>query len=126
MQKIGEFHILKWLVFPSMSLTLAGIVAWFNVVVFGLKDGAFYIAAVAIIALFSIAINKYVSSQNSRLAIAAFCFEILLILVLAANAIYSLSIQREMGVARLAEQTRSEDLKNISTLKSRTETRDAR
>jgi len=122
MAKRKEFSILKWLVFPSMSLTLAAIVAWFNIVVFGLRDGAFYIAAVAIIAAFSIAINKYVGAENSRLAVAAFVFEIMLILVLGCNAIYSLSIQREMAVARQAEQSNLEALREIKQLKgSRTQ-----
>src|SRR5262245_39441797 len=122
MRRIREFGILKWLVFPSMSLTLAGCVAWFNIVVFGLRDGAFYIAAVAIIALFSIAINKYVGAENSRLAVAAFVFEVLLILVLGANAIYSLSIQREMSVARLAETNQKETITEIGKLRgSRTQ-----
>jgi len=88
MEKIREFGILKWLVFPSMSLTLAAIVAWFNLTVFGWRDGAFYFAAVAIIAAFSIAINNYVGSNSSRLAVAAFVFEILLILTLGVNAVY--------------------------------------
>ena len=115
--------MLKWLVFPSMSLTLAGIVAWFNITVFGWENGVFYIAAVAIIALFSIAINKYVGSDTSRLAVAAFIFEILLILVLGANAIYSLSIQREMAVApRQAETSQKETIKEIGKLRgSRTQ-----
>jgi hypothetical protein len=91
---------LKWLVFLSISLTLAAIVAWLNISVFALKDGAFYMAAVAIIAAFSIAINRCVGSNSVRLAVAAFVFELFLILALAANSVYSLSVLREMKVAR--------------------------
>src|SRR5262245_270817 len=125
MNKKREFTALKWLVFPSMSLTLAAIVAWFNVTIFGWRDGIFYIAAVAVIALFSVAITKYVGADNMRLAVAAFVVELLLILVLGANAIYCLSVQREMVIARQSEASRSEDLKTITKLRSRTAQRDA-
>jgi hypothetical protein len=131
MPRRKEFSILKWLIFPSMSLSLAAIVAWFNLTVFGLRDGIFYISAVMIIAGFSIAINKYVKllededPSNDYLAKAAFVFEILLILALGANAIYSLSVQREMSIARQAEQANISALQEIKQLKSRQAQRDA-
>src|SRR5262249_4863910 len=90
MSKRKELSVLKWLVVPSLSLTLGAIIAYVNVSVFG-GDGWIYTGIVAVIVAFSIAINKYVSSPSSRLAVAAFCFEILLSLALLANAAYCLS-----------------------------------
>jgi hypothetical protein len=131
MPRRKEFSILKWLIFPSMSLSLAAIVAWFNLTVFGLRDGIFYIVAVSLIAAFSISINKYVrlfdddDPSNDYLAKAAFVFEILLILALGANAIYSLSVQRDMSIARQTEQSNIAALQEIKQLKSRQAQRDA-
>ncbi len=125
MSHTKEFSILKWLVFPSLTLALAGVIAYFNVRVFGLEDGAPYIIVVGVLTGFSIAINKYIGSENVALARAAFILEIILALALAINAAYSFSVQRDMSIARQSEQTRSDDLKTISSLKSRTAQRDA-
>lgn len=125
MSHTKDFSILKWLVFPSLTLALAGVIAYFNVRVFGLEDGAPYIIVVGVLTGFSIAINKYIGSENVALARAAFILEISLALALAINAAYSFSVQRDMSVARQSEQTRSDDLKTISSLKSRTAQRDA-
>jgi hypothetical protein len=67
----------------------------------------------------------YVVSYSSRLAVAAFVFEIILILPLGANAIYSLSVWWEMAVARQAEQANIEAIREIKRLKSREAQRDA-
>jgi hypothetical protein len=120
-----DFSILKWIVFPSLTLALGGVVAWFNIKVFGIEDGLPYVIIVAVLVGFSIAINKYTSSKNVALARAAFVLEIVLSLALALNAAYSFSVQRDMSMARQSEQSRSEDLKTISGLKSRTAQRDA-
>jgi hypothetical protein len=40
-KKKKEFSILKWIVFPLNSLVLAGVIAYFNLTVFGMRDGAF-------------------------------------------------------------------------------------
>src|SRR5207245_6845734 len=60
MKRRKPFSILKWLVFPSLTLALAIIVAWFNVTTFGWQDGAPYLLIVAAITGFLIAFNKYV------------------------------------------------------------------
>jgi 4-amino-4-deoxy-L-arabinose transferase-like glycosyltransferase len=117
-----EFTILKWIVFPCTSLILAAVIAWFNLVTFPLADGLPYVAVVALICGFSIAITKYTSSQNSGLARAAFIFEICLTAVLIANAAYSLSVQRKMAVAKMAETSQQNQIEQIGKLKgSRTQ-----
>jgi hypothetical protein len=125
MAQTKDFSILKWLIFPSLTLALGATIAFFNVRVFGFEDGLPYIVIVAVLVAFSIAINRYISSENTALARAAFVLEIVLIFALMLNAAYSVSVQREMSVARQAENARSEDLKTISSLKSRTAQRDA-
>src|SRR5262249_43559694 len=46
MSKRKPFSILKWLIFPSLTLALASTIAWFNLSMFGWKDGAVYIGVV--------------------------------------------------------------------------------
>jgi len=131
MKQRKPFSILKWLVFPSLSLALAATVAWFNLRAFGWEDGAIYIAVVAAITLFSIAINKYVKltddddPTNDHLAVTAFVFEIVLTLALAINAAYSLSVQREMSIARQSKALQSEDLKSVGGIRDRKAQREA-
>lgn len=131
MEKRKPFSILKWLVFPSLSLALAATVAWFNIRAFGWEDGAIYCVVVAAITLFSIAINKYVrmsddgDSASNDLAVTAFIFEIVLTLALAINAAYSLSVQREMSVARQSKAAQSEDLKTVKGIRDRRAQREA-
>jgi hypothetical protein len=131
MTKRKPFSILKWLVFPSLSLALAATVAWFNLRAFGWEDGAIYLAVVAAITLFSIAITKYVrlsdddDPSNDHLAVTAFIFEIVLTLALVINAAYSLSVQREMSIARQSKAAQSEDLKSVSGIRDRRAQREA-
>src|SRR5215510_4536660 len=97
-----EFSILKWIIFPAMSIVLSGIVAWFNVKIFGVSDGMPYVFAVLLIAAFSVAINKYTLSENRALAFAAFVGECFLTAILIGSASYSLYVQREMSVAGMS------------------------
>jgi len=122
MAKRKEFSILKWIVFPLNSVTLAAIVAYFNITVFGLRDGLPYSIIVAMIGVFSIVINKYTESDNRNLARAAFVFEICLTVALVINACYSVSVQRKMSVARMAETNQKETITEIGKLRgSRTQ-----
>ncbi len=117
-----EFSILKWIVFPLNSVVLAAIIAYFNITVFGLRDGLPYSIIVGMIGVFSIVINKYTESENRSLARAAFVFEIVLTCALVINACYSVSIQRKMSVARMAESSQKDTIGEISKLKgSRTQ-----
>jgi len=131
MKQRKPFSILKWLVFPSLTLALAATIAWFNVRAFGWEDGAVYLGVVAAITLFSIAINKYVKliddddPTNDRLAVTAFVFEIILTVALIINAAYSLSVQREMSVARQREATQGKNLETVTKLRSRGAQREA-
>jgi len=120
--KRKEFSVLKWIIFPLNSVVLAGIVAYFNVTVFGYRDGLPYTAIVCLIGVFSILINKYTESDNRDLAKAAFVFEIILTGALIVNAVYSVSVQRKMSVARMAETNQKETITEIGKLRgSRTQ-----
>ena len=122
MTKRKEFSILKWLIFPANSLILAGCIAWFNLSVFGFDDGLPYTLIVALICVFSIVINKYTESDNRTLARAAFIFEIVLTVALVVNAAYSISVQRKMSVAKMAETSQADTIDKISKLRgSRTQ-----
>jgi len=125
MAKRKEFSILKWIVFPLNSVTLAAIVAYFNITVFGLRDGLPYSIIVAMIGVFSIVINKYTESDNRNLARAAFVFEICLTVALVINACYSVSVQRKMSVARMAETNQKETITEIGKLRGARTQREA-
>ena len=113
---------MKWIIFPANSVILAAIIAYFNITVFGLRDGLPYSIIVGMIGLFSIVINKYTESDNRSLAKAAFVFEIFLTIALVTNATYSISVQRKMSVAKMAETNQKETITEISKLKgSRTQ-----
>lgn len=121
-KKRKEFSVLKWIVFPLNSVVLAGIVAYFNLTVFGMHDGLPYTAIVCLIGVFSVIINKYTESDYRSLARAAFVFEIVLTAALIINACYSVSVQRKMSVARMAETSQKETIGEISKLRgSRTQ-----
>src|SRR5262245_28242937 len=121
-KKRKEFSVLKWIIFPLNSVVLAGIVAYFNITVFGYHDGLPYTAIVALIGVFSILINRYTESDNRSLAKAAFVFEIFLTAALIVNACYSVSVQRKMSVARMAESSQKDTIGEIAKLKgSRTQ-----
>lgn len=122
MNKRKDFSVLKWIVFPLNSVVLASIIAYFNITVFGLRDGLPYTLIVALIGVFSIIINKYTESDNRSLARAAFIFEICLTAALVINACYSVSVQRKMSVARMAETTQKDTINEIGKLRgSRTQ-----
>src|SRR5262245_7474411 len=116
-RKKKEFSILKWVIFPLNSITLAAIVAFFNLSIFGYRDGLPYSIIVCLIGLFSIVINRYTESSNRTLARAAFIFEITLTVALIINACYSVSVQRRMSVARMAESSQAETIDKISKLR---------
>jgi hypothetical protein len=117
MAKKKEFSILKWIIFPLNSVLLAGVIAWFNLRVFGWDDGLPYSLIVALIGIFSIIINKYTESENRTLARATFVFEIILTAALIGNAAWSLSVQREMSVARMGEASQKETITEIGKLR---------
>lgn len=125
MAKKKEFSILKWIIFPLNSIVLAGVIAWFNLSVFGWQDGLPYSLIVGLIGIFSIIINKYTESENRTLARATFVFEIILTAALIGNAAWSISVQREMSVARLGETNQKETIAEIGKLKGGRTQRDA-
>src|SRR5262249_14177700 len=92
-------------------------IAWFNLTVFGMKDGAPYVAVVTLIGIFSVLINRYTESTNRNLSKAAFTFEIFLTAALIVNATYSISVQRKMSVAKMAETAQTVTIEQISKLR---------
>lgn len=125
MGKKKEFSVLKWIIFPAMTLALGAVIVWMNVSVFGWQDGAVYIGVVLAISGFSVAIVKYTTSEDRRLVVTAFVLEILLFAALIVNAAYSLSVQREMSIARQAEHATTEGLEAAGKLRDRRAQRDA-
>src|SRR5262245_13144886 len=122
MNKRKEFSVLKWVIFPLNSVVLAGIIAFFNLRVFGLEDGVPYTCIVALIGVFGVIINKYTESDSCALARAAFVLEIVLAAALVVTACYSISVQRNMSVARMAETSQAQTIGEISKLRgSRTQ-----
>lgn len=119
MQRKKEFSIMKWVFFPALTLALGFIVAYVNIKVFGWDNGGVYVVLLAVIVGFSIAITRYHSSDNKRLAQAAFFCEIFLVLSLIGNAAYSLYVMRTMTIADHATAESAQTLDTISKLKSR-------
>ena len=109
----------KWALITSIVVGLSAIVLYFNFSVFGWYDGLPYTAVVLFLCLLSFIITRHIkrSPVTTNFLRAVFVFEVLLCLVLGGNAAVSLSVQREMSVAGLAETQRSTDLGNIAKLK---------
>src|SRR5215475_9983764 len=100
-QKLGLQGWEKWLLMSIIITCLAAIVVYFNLMVYGLVDGASYIGVVLFIVVLSFVVTRHVKRNpvTSSFLIAAFTFEVLLAIALGVNAGYSLSVQREMGIA---------------------------
>lgn len=117
----------KWILMTVIIFGLSGIVAYFNVRVFGWVDGAPYLAVVSLMALSSLLITRHVRRYpvTSKFVVAAFIFEILLTVTLAVNATFSLSVMRSMSVAGQGEQTLSANLDTATKFRSPREQRAA-
>jgi len=110
----------KWLLMSVIILGLSAIVVYFNLRVFGLIDGAPYVAVVSLMALTSLLITRHVKRYpvTTSFVVAAFIYEILLTATLATNAAYSLSVMREMSVAGQGEAALSANLETATKFKS--------
>jgi len=117
----------KWLMMTVIVFGLSGIVGYFNVRVFGLVDGAPYLAVVGLMALSSLLITRHVRRYpvTSKFVVAAFIFEILLTVTLAVNATFSLSVLRDMSVAGQGEEALAQNLETATRFKSPREQRAA-
>lgn len=106
----------KWSLMTVVILGLAGVVVWFNLRVFGLADGAPYIAVVAFIVLVSMLVTRHIKRHpvTANFIKAAFIFEVMLTLCLGVNAAYSLSVMREMSIAGQSEARQAENVKTTS------------
>lgn len=120
-QRVGFAPTEKWLLMTCVVLGLCGVVSWFNYRVFGWADGAPYFAIVGFIALMSLILVRHIkrSPVTSNFLKAAFVFEVAMTIVLGFNAVYSLSVQREMSIARQGETARKEELDSIGKLDRR-------
>lgn len=105
----------KWAIMTVIIIGLASVVIYFNLRVFGIEDGAPYIAVVLFIVLVSLLVTRHVKRVpvTANFIKAAFIFEILLTVALGVNAAYSLSTMREMSIAGEAEKLQSENLKAV-------------
>lgn len=117
----------KWVLMTVIIFGLSGIVVWFNLRVFGLADGAPYIAVVGLVALASLLITRHVRRYPVvfSFVVAAYIFEVLLTVCLCVNAVYSLSVLRAMSVAGMSDASLSQNLKIVGDLKTATVQRDA-
>lgn len=110
----------KWLLMSVIILGLSAIVVYFNIRVFGLIDGAPYVAVVSLMALTSLLITRHVKryTVTTSFVVAAFVYEILLTATLATNAAYSLSVMREMSVAGQGEAALAANLDTATKFKT--------
>ncbi len=117
----------KWLLMSIIILCLSAIVIYFNLTVFGLSDGAPYIGVVLFIVILSFLITAHIKWHpvTTGFLRAAFLFEVLLCAALGVNVAYSLSVQREMSIAGLTEQTRKDTIAEISKLRGQRNQRQA-
>jgi len=110
----------KWLLMSVIILGLSAIVVYFNLRVFGLTDGAPYVAVVSLMALTSLLITRHVKRYpvTTSFVVAAFIYEILLTATLATNAAYSLSVMRVMSVAGQGEAAMAANLETATKFKT--------
>lgn len=119
-----EFGVMKWLMVVILTITFGGIVAWFNISIFGL-DGIPYLAAIAALVGVAIGITKFTDSKNKMLRTATFICEILLFVVLVISAAYSISGLRELGLAKQVGEGQAKSLEQISHLRGSQAQREA-
>lgn len=119
-----EFGVMKWLMVVILTITFGGIVAWFNLSIFGL-DGIPYLAAIAALVGVAIGITKFTDSRNKMLRTATFICEILLFVVLVISAAYSISGLRELGLAKQVGEGQAKSLEQIGKLRGSQAQRDA-
>ena len=118
MAQAKEFGVMKWVLTTVLAITFGGIVAWFNVAIFG-YDGVPYLAAIAALVAISIVTTKYTGSHNKAVRTAAFCLEIGAFVILIVSVAYSISGLRELSLARQVGVEQGQTLKEIGNLKSR-------
>lgn len=119
-----EFAVMKWVLVAFLSLTFGGIVAWFNISIFG-ADGAPYIAAIAALVAVGIITTKYTDSPKPGMRVAAFICEIALFAVLIVSVAYSISGLRELSLAKQVSAEQSGDLDKVGKLRGSRAQREA-
>ena len=118
-QKIKEFGVAKWFVFPGLTIALSSILINFNIKVFGFADSLPYIAMILMVMVFSVMICKFTSSKFRHIRITAYGIELVLMIALGVSAAYCFSVQREMTVADKLQQTNVSIISEISKLDRR-------
>src|SRR5262245_46767361 len=125
--KLGLRSWEKWLLMSIIITCLSAIVIWFNLMVYGIYDGASYIGVVLFIVVLTFVVTRHIKRNpvTSSFLVAAFTFEVLLAIALGVNAGYSLSVQREMGIAGADVQTRKEIIEAAGKLRGSRNQREA-
>lgn len=100
----AEFNVTKWIWGTAISVVLSIVVIAFNVVVFGHEGALPYVGVVLFTAAVSIWMNKFTDSPDKVFRVAAFALKVAMMVVLAANAVYSLSVMRSMLTARKTDK----------------------
>jgi len=119
-----DFSVLKWFVFPVVTIALSAVVLYFNVQAFG-WDSLPYFIALGSVLIASLVLCYFTGHRRRGVRIAAFAFECVMWIVLIGNAAYSFSAQRDFAIARQAGQARKDTIAEIVKLKSGRAQRDA-
>ncbi len=119
MRNKQEFGIAKWFFVISLTAVLGGIVAYFNLRIFGQEDGMPYVLAIVVMGGIAIGVAHYTGSENKMMRTAAFTCDVALFVVLIISAAYSISGLRELSLARQIGEERSTAIKEVGNLKSK-------
>lgn len=112
-----DFSVLKWFIFPAITVGLAAGIAYFNINLFGLGGSVLYLIALAVVNAVSLVLLNFSGSPKRPVRIAAFTFEGLLIAALLINIAYSLGAQRDLSLVRQAGADRAAEIEQISKLR---------
>jgi hypothetical protein len=113
-----DFSILKWFIFPLVTVGLSGGIAYFNLTTFGLEGSILYLIALGVVNAISLVLLKFAGSTKRPVRHASYTFEGLLVLALLLNASYSLSAQRDLSLVAQAGASHERSLEQVSKLKS--------
>ena len=113
-----DFSILKWLIFPAVTIGLTIGIAIFNVRTFGWAGSFLYLIALGVVNAISFVMIHFTGFTKRPVRFSAYIFEGLLILALLINVSYSLSAQRDLSLVAQAGESHEKQLEQVSKLKS--------
>ena len=120
-----EFSVMKWLIFPPVSLALAVAVSYVSVGLFDWEGSIPYLLSSGVVFLIALVLTHYTSSIRKAVRLSAFIWKGLAWASLTLSLVYSISIQREVQGAKITEAGQTEYVKAVASLKSGKAQRDA-